>query len=262
MTVRLEPTALAHVAAVVMDRPAALNAISTAQAIALTAACTRASEDPDTRVVLLTSALERAFCVGADLKERAGMTEVELLGQRPVLTAAFAAVGALRRPSIAVVDGHALGGGFELALRCDLVVAGPGARFALPEVGVGLVPGGGGTQLLSRRVGVNRALDLVLTGRHVGAEEALALGLVDRLADDPSAEALALAGQIAGRSPLAVSQARAAVRDGFDRPLAEGLRIEADAWRALATSADRVEGIEAFVAKRSPDWPSGRGEAR
>ncbi|SDD83791.1 enoyl-CoA hydratase/isomerase family protein [Auraticoccus monumenti] len=259
MSVRLERTPVEGAWAVVMDRPEALNALSTSQARELTRVCAEVAAQDDLRVVLLTSALDRAFCVGADLKERQQMDEAGLLAQRPVLVAAFAAVSALPVPTVAVVDGHALGGGFELALRCDLVVAGPGARFALPEVGVGLVPGGGGTQLLSRRVGLNRALDLVLTGRHVDVADAERLGLVDRRGEDATATALELAGVVASRSPLAVRAARTAVRAGFDLPLPEALEVEDAAWHEAATSADRVEGIDAFVTGREPRWPSARG---
>lgn len=260
MSVRLERTPVDGVGAVVMDRPDALNALSTQQARDLARVCAEVADQHDLRVVLLTSALDRAFCVGADLKERQRMEEAALLAQRPVLVAAFEAVSALPVPSIAVVDGHALGGGFELALCCDLVVAGPRARFGLPEVGLGLVPGGGGTQLLTRRVGLNRALDLVLTGRHVDVAEAEQLGLVDRRGEDATATALELAATIASRSPLAVRAARTAVRRGFDLPLPDGLDVEAAAWHEAATSADRVEGIDAFVAGREPCWPSARGE--
>ncbi|RCK69005.1 enoyl-CoA hydratase [Desertihabitans brevis] len=259
-SVRLEATGVEHVGALVMDRPEALNAISTAQAEALADGCARAART-GLRVLLLTSAVDGVFCVGADLKERRTMDTGQLFAQRPVLQAAFEAVAALPVPTVAVVDGHALGGGLELALRCDLVVAGPRASLGLPEVGVGLVPGGGGTQLLPRRVGLNRALDLVLTGRRVGAEEAERIGLVDRVAEDPRAAALELAGQIAARSPLAVRAARRAVRTGYDLALDEALQVEDAAWREAAASADRVEGIEAFVARRTPDWPSG-GDAR
>ncbi|WP_114560996.1 enoyl-CoA hydratase/isomerase family protein [Desertihabitans aurantiacus] len=259
-SVWLEGTGVEHVGALVMDRPEALNAISTAQAEALADGCTRAA-GAGLRVLLLTSAVDGVFCVGADLKERGTMDSEQLFAQRPVLQAAFEAVAALPVPTVAVVDGHALGGGLELALRCDLVVAGPRASLGLPEVGVGLVPGGGGTQLLPRRVGLNRALDLVLTGRRVGAEEAERIGLVDRVAEDPRAAALELAGQIAARSPLAVRAARRAVRTGYDLALDEALQVEDAAWREAAASADRVEGIEAFVARRTPYWPSG-GDAR
>ena len=162
---------------------------------------------------------------------------------------------------MAAVGGYALGGGYELALSCDLIVAAEGATLGLPEVGLGLVPGGGGTQLLTRRVGRNRALDLVLTGRRVDAAEAYALGLVDRLVPVGTARAAAreLAAEIARHSPVSLQAAKRAVRDGFEADLATGLTLEDQAWHEAAFSADRREGIAAFNAKRTPRWPSWGG---
>jgi enoyl-CoA hydratase/carnithine racemase len=164
-------------------------------------------------------------------------------------------------PTIAAVDGFALGGGFELALCCDLIVASEQAGFALPEVGLGLVPGGGGTQSVSRRAGLNRGLDLVLTGRRVGGAEAYALGLVDRLvpAGTARAAAIELGGAIARHSPVSLRAAKRAVRDGFDADLATGLALEDRAWHEAAFSPDRREGVAAFNAKRAPRWPSWGG---
>lgn len=239
-----------------MDRPAALNAISTAQATAMIAACADVVRRPGVRAVVISSALPTAFCVGADLKERATLSDEDLRDQRVVFRACFAAVRDLGVPVVAAVDGFALGGGCELALSADLIVAGASATFALPEVGVGLVPGGGGTQLLTRRLGYARAADLILTARRVDAAEAYRLGLVDRLTDAGAAiaAAVALATLIAERSPTAVRAAREAMRTGDDVGLAEGLEIEDAAWRTAAFSPDRVEGIAAFVGKRAPTW--------
>jgi enoyl-CoA hydratase/carnithine racemase len=171
----------------------------------------------------------------------------------------FGAVLGLPQPAIAAVHGFALGGGTELALSCDLIVADSTAVFGLPEVTVGLVPGGGGTQLALRRLGPGRAADLVLTGRKVGVEEAEQVGLVDRrvpLGDDGRV-ALDLALQITVNSPVAVRAAKRALRHGWGVSLEAGLDIEDAAWRTAALSADRREGVAAFAAKRSPAWPSG-----
>jgi enoyl-CoA hydratase/carnithine racemase len=251
-----------HVAELVMDRPEALNAISTDQARRLTAACREVAADPQVSVLIVSSALERAFCVGADLKERRGFDNDDLAGQRPVFQEAFGALLELAVPAIAAVDGLALGGGCELALCCDLIVASTRASFALPEVGLGLVPGGGGTQLLPRWVGRNRAADLIFTGRRVDAEEALRLGLVDRLVPAGQAReaALELAGEIAAKSPVSLRAAKRALRQGSDVDLATGLRIEGQAWEDAAFSADRVEGIEAFAARRAPRWPGWKAD--
>src|SRR3954454_11703427 len=193
-----------HVAELVLDRPKAMNAVSTAMARSLAAACTALGGDRDVRVVVVTSTHERAFCVGADLKERNSFSDADLVRQRPVTRAAYTGVLELPMPTIAAVHGFALGGGVELALACDLIVADPTAVVGLPEVTVGVIPGGGGTQLLPRRVGAARSADLIFTGRRVTAAEALALGLVDVLAQEgrDRDEALALAERMAANSPV------------------------------------------------------------
>ncbi|MGH3416831.1 MAG: enoyl-CoA hydratase/isomerase family protein, partial [Actinocrinis sp.] len=186
-------------------------------------------------------------------------TDADLLAQRPVFRRVFGSIIDLPVPAIAAVSGYALGGGFELALGCDLIVADDGAQFGLPEVTVGLVPGGGGTQLLSRRIGPARAADLIFTGRRVTADEAVALGIADRRVagrDTARDAALELAGQIARNSPVGVRNAKHALRAGIDLHLAAGLDIEDAAWRATAFSPDRTEGIRAFNENRKPDWPA------
>jgi len=246
-----------HVAQIVMDRPEALNAVDTAQAVALADACAELTEDRDVRVVILSSAVPKAFCVGADLKERNALSDDDLAAQRPVARRAYNSVLDLPMPTIAAVEGFALGGGCELALSCDLIIASDTAVFALPEVGVGVIPGGGGTQLLSRRIGLHRAADLIFTTRRVGADEAYAIGLADRRTGAGGAVAAArdLATTIAGKSPVALRNAKQALRTGFDLPIGEGLEVEDRAWRNTAFSADRAEGVAAFVEKREPRWP-------
>lgn len=260
MTVRLERPS-PSVAEIVLDRPEALNAVSTAQARRLAAVCAEIAADPTVRAVVLSSSSPKAFCVGADLKERGSFTEADLEAQRPVARAAYGGVLALEVPVVVAVEGFALGGGCELALACDHVVASATAVFALPEVGVGLVPGGGGTQLLPRRVGAAVAADLIFTGRRVGADEAGRIGLADVVVDGGQARtaALAWAERVAEQSPVGVRNAKRALREGYGRPLAEGLEIEDAAWRATAFSADRVEGIAAFSEKRAPRWPDPAG---
>lgn len=246
-----------HVAEIVLDRPEALNAISTAQAESISAATAEVAADPAVRAVVLSSAVERAFCVGADLKERNSLSDQELQRQRPVTRAAYMSVLELPIPVVAAVHGFALGGGCELALACDLIVADESAVFGLPEVSVGVIPGGGGTQLLGRRLGWGRAADLIFTARRVDAAEAYRLGLTDRLVPAGSArdEALALAATIAGHSPVGVRNAKQALRLGLDLPLRAGLEVEDARWRATAFSGDRREGVAAFNEKRTPDWP-------
>jgi enoyl-CoA hydratase/carnithine racemase len=257
MTVRIERPA-AHVAELIMDRPEALNALSTDQARKLRDAMRDVAADRQVSAVLLCSALPQAFCVGADLKERGRLDDDQLRAQREVFVEAFGAALEIEVPTIAAVDGYALGGGCELALCCDLIVASDDAIFGLPEVGLGLIPGGGGTQLLSRRIGLNRALDLILTGRRVTAAEALDLGLADRIVGDGSVRTAArqLAEQIAAQSPVSLRAAKRAVKEGFETDLARGLRLEDSAWREAAFSADRREGLSAFNERRVPHWPS------
>jgi enoyl-CoA hydratase/carnithine racemase len=250
----------AHVAEVIMNRPEAMNALSTDQVRRLGKAAGQLAADDRVSVVIISSALERAFCVGADLKERRDFNNDDLRRQRPVFQEAFGALRALPVPVIAAVDGFAMGGGCELALCCDLIIASATATFGLPEVGLGLIPGEGGTQLLPRRIGLNRAADLLLTGRRVGAEEALRLGLADRLVPEGAArtQAIELADDIATKSPISLRAVKRALRQGLDVDLASGLEIESRAWEEAAFSADRVEGIEAFNMRRAPRWPSWR----
>ncbi|MEU5160614.1 enoyl-CoA hydratase-related protein [Streptomyces sp. NPDC020875] len=247
-----------HVAELVLDRPAAMNAVSSAMARSIAEACTALAADPDVRVTVLTSSHDRAFCVGADLKERNSFSDADLVRQRPLARAAYTGVLELPMPAVAAVHGYALGGGYELALACDVIVADPTTVVALPEVSVGVIPGGGGTQLLPRRVGAARAAELVFTARRVAADEALALGLVDRLAadgDDARTEALALADRIAGNSPVGLRAAKRALRLGQGLDLKAGLEVEDAAWRTVAFSGDRAEGVAAFNEKRKPVWP-------
>jgi enoyl-CoA hydratase/carnithine racemase len=257
MTVELGRPA-AHVAEVIMNRPEALNALSTTQVRRLGDAMNELAADDQVSVVIISSAVERAFCVGADLKERRGVSNDELLRQRRAFQEAFGALRTVPVPMIAAVEGFALGGGCELALCCDLIIASATATFGLPEVGLGLIPGEGGTQLLPRRIGLNKAADLILTGRRVDAEEALQLGLADRLVPEGSARtsALELAQHVAAKSPISLRAAKRALRRGIDVDLMTGLEIEDQAWQEAAFSADRLEGVEAFNLRRTPDWPS------
>jgi enoyl-CoA hydratase/carnithine racemase len=206
---------------------------------------------------VLTASGNRAFCVGADLRERQLMTDAQWLAQRAVFRTAFGELLRLPQPVIAAVHGYALGGGCELALNCDLVVADETAQFGLPETTVGLVPGCGGTQLSMRRLGVGRAADMLLTGRRVKAAEAERIGLADRLVPAGTADgaALQMAGAIAANSPVAVRAAKRAMRQGWGVGLPAALDIEDSAWRTAALSADRREGIAAFNEKRDPVWP-------
>jgi enoyl-CoA hydratase/carnithine racemase len=245
-----------HVAIVELRRPNAMNAISSQLAMELADVMRSVGEDPGVRAVVVAGG-GRAFCVGADLKERNTLDDNGFRAQRAVFRAAFDSVRAVPQPAIAAVHGFALGGGLEVALSCDVIVAEEDAAVGLPEVSLGLVPGGGGTQLALRRLGPGRAADIVLTGRRIPAVEAFDLGLVDRVVPPGSARVAAteLAEQIAGNSPVATRAAKRALRDGWSLDESAAMDVEDVAWRTAAFSADRKEGVAAFNEKRRPDWP-------
>src|SRR4051812_38195936 len=244
------------VAQIELSRPEALNAISSELARELVAITDAIAADGDVHAVVLTAAGDRAFCVGADLKERNAMSDADFREQRVLFRKAFGGVLDLPQPTVAAVHGFALGGGCELALSCDLVVADETAVLGLPEVTIGLVPGGGGTQLALRRLGPGRAADVVLTGRRIPAEEAHDLGLVDRLVPAGSAKGAAggIGGAIAGKPPGAPGAGERAPRPGRGAGFAAAMDVEDAAWRTAAFSADRKEGIAAFNDKRKPQW--------
>jgi len=245
-----------HVVSLVLDRPEARNAISVELARQVASATNDLARRPGLRSVVLRSSRDDAFCVGADLKERRDATTADLLAARATNRACYGGVRGLPVPVVAAVTGYALGGGCELALSCDLLVGDAATVLGLPEVGVGLLPGGGGTQLAVRRLGAGRAADLVLTGRRVEGAEAHRMGLLDRLAEPGTVVrvATALAQQVATRSPTAVRAAKAAMRAGASLPLGEALEVEDAAWRGVVAGPDRAEGIAAFLDRRPPRW--------
>lgn len=245
-----------RVAVVTLDRPEALNAISGAVADDLRGALEEVSADREVWAVVLAAAGDRAFCVGADLKERAGFSDEEWPAKRHHIHDLFAALRAVPQPTIAAVFGFALGGGFELALSCDLIVAADDARMGLTETRVGIIPGGGGTQMLPRKAGPSRAKDLIFTGRQVSAEEAARMGLVARVVprEELHAAAVGLAEEICASAPLAVREAKRAIDRGLEVAVEDGIAIEDAAWRRIVATRDRAEGIGAFVEKREPRW--------
>lgn len=242
------------VALVILDRPRALNSLSDALLTELVEALRRLDADPDCRCIVLTGAGDRAFAAGADIREIASETPQSLAGRDRF--ALWDEVAATRTPLIAAVRGYALGGGLELALGCDMIVAGDDARFGQPEIGIGVMPGAGGTQRLTRAVGKARAMELVLTGREVSAAEAERLGFVTRVvpAVETLSTALELAATVASMPPLAVLAATAAVRAADELPLSEGVASERRAFHRLFGTDDQREGMAAFIEKRRPTW--------
>lgn len=242
------------VALVTIERPEVLNALSFDLLDELADTLARLDADPGCRAIVITGSGTRAFAAGADIRELARQTPVTLLVENRF--AVWDRIAAVRTPLIAAVRGLALGGGCELAMTCDLIVAGDDASFGQPEINLGVMPGAGGTQRLTRAIGRARAMDLILTGRTVAARDAEAMGLVSRVvpAADTLDAALELGREIASKAPVAVLAAKEAVRLAEELPLAAGLRHERRAFFALFASADQTEGMAAFVEKRKPEW--------
>ncbi|MFY9209812.1 MAG: enoyl-CoA hydratase-related protein, partial [Aestuariivita sp.] len=243
------------VVTVTLDRAQALNAFDTAMAEEMLAVFgTTLRRRDDIRAVVLTGAGERAFSVGADLKERAGMSNDDWRRQHALFRDAFESLWSFPWPVIAAVRGYALGGGCELALAADFIHAAENAVFGLPEITLGIMPGAGGTQLLPRALGLRRAKELILTGQRFSARDAQEWGLVNAL-HPPGEEldaALAVAQQIARNAPLAVQGAKRAMDGGADAPLKVGLALEVSVHQRLSASEDRAEGVLAFNEKRTP----------
>ena len=239
-----------------LNRPEALNALSFAvlrEIEARLAEVERGIGQGEVRALLVTGAGDRAFCAGADVKELIGRTPLEHRRGLRFGQALFERIANLPVPSIAVIDGFALGGGLELAMACTFRLATAAARMGLPEIKLGLVPGYGGTQRLPRLVGETNALDLVMTGRMVKAEEGRSMGLVHRIVEgDPIEAGLSFAAELTGYSLPVLRLAREAVRRALDLPIREGLEVEADVGALSYQTGDAAEGMSAFVEKRAP----------
>ena len=243
-----------HVGLVTLDRPEVLNALSFDLLDELADILERLDADPDCHAIVITGSGTRAFAAGADIRELGRQTPVRLSVENRF--AVWDRIAAVRTPLIAAVRGFALGGGCELAMACDIVIAAEDAAFGQPEINLGVMPGAGGTQRLTRAIGKARAMDLVLTGRTIGAVEAERIGLVSRLV--PQADlmdaALELAVTIAGQAPVAVLAAKESIKLADELPLSAGLRHERQAFDLLFATEDHEEGMTAFVEKRSPHW--------
>jgi enoyl-CoA hydratase/carnithine racemase len=244
-----------RVAIVSLDRPAAHNALSGAMADEL-AASFKEVAGGDAWVMLLRANGDKAFCVGADLKERGTFTLEDFQANRKQIRGMFEALRAVPQPVIAAPFGFALGGGLELVLSADIGVAAADTVFGLPEARVGLLPAGGGTQLLARKVGLARAKDLIFRGRRFTAEEGLAMGLLAQVAppEELDATALEVARDVCKSSPVAVRQAKMAMDGTFGVTLEDGIELEHEAWKVVIASEDRAEGIAAFNEKRDAEW--------
>lgn len=236
-----------------LARPEAANALNTAMAEDLLEAWSDLASRAEVRAVILTGQ-GKAFCAGADLKERNGMSDEAWSRQHHLFEAMIRAQLACPFPIIAAVNGAAMGGGCELALACDFAWASEAARFGLPEAGLGIMPGLGGTQLLTRAVGERLALELLISGRRISAAEAHAYGLVSRVcpADALLSEVQDLARQVAANAPLSVRALKRVVRGGSILPLDQAMELELAEYNRLFTTADRREGVSAYNEKRPP----------
>ncbi len=238
-----------------IDRPEKRNALDSRVREQLGDAVEAAGADSAVRVLVITGAGEKAFVAGADVTEFADRSALE---QRRAMSGRtlFDRVWECPKPTVAMINGYCLGGGNELALACDLRIAADTARIGQPEVRLGILPGGGGTQRLPRLVGYGKAAQLVLTGELVDGIEAYEIGLVDEVvpAAELRARTLEVAGQIAARGPVAVALAKRALRAALEMPLAAGLQHERDLFALAFASDDRLEGVRAFLEKRDPEW--------
>jgi enoyl-CoA hydratase/carnithine racemase len=240
---------------ITLNRPDAINAINTAIREGLPKALRSLDDDPQVRVIVLRGAGTRGFCPGADLKESRPQTTAFAARSPQDSSNWIRSLDQVSKPMIAAIHGYCLGGGLEIALACDVRIASADAVFSLPETGLGLIPGGGGTQLLPRIIGLGRALDLLLTGDRIDAGEAYRIGLITRVV--PTVEALAeeagrLATRIAQRPPLASRFVKEAARKGLELELGAGLRLEKDLFAMLLSTEDRLEAAAAFREKRAP----------
>lgn len=242
-----------HVGLASLNRPDVLNALSIELMDRLIEVLEAFDRDPDIYVIVLTGN-ERAFAAGADIGEMAGATVVDMSERNNL--ARWKRIAAVRKPIIAAVSGFALGGGCELAMHCDIIIAGENAKIGQPEINIGVMPGAGGTQRLTRAVGKFKAMDIILTGRFLSAEEAYKAGLVTRVVPTEQClpEAMRLAQELATKPPLALKAAKEAVLAVDEMPLHAGLEYERRLFYSLFATEDQKEGMKAFIEKRKPSF--------
>ncbi len=236
-----------------LNRPQALNALNGELMDELVSVLQAFDADESIGCIVVTGS-EKAFAAGADIKQMANATVVDMMGS-PFI-GYWDAVQQIAKPVVAAVSGYCLGGGCELAMICDLIVASDTAQFGQPEINLGIIPGAGGTQRLTRAVGKSVAMDMILTGRRISAQEALQFGLVSRVFPAASFldDSIALATEIAEKAPVALRVAKEAVNRAFESSLAEGVLFERRAFNLLFATEDQKEGMAAFVEKRKPAW--------
>jgi len=243
-------------AIITINRPEVYNALNMPSLERLSSLADELNHDRETRVVIITGAGEKAFCSGADLKERRTLTEDQVRRYIFLIRETFTKIERIPMPVIAAINGLALGGGTELALACDLRIAAETAQMGLTETSLGIIPGAGGTQRLPRLIGKAKAKELIFTAKKITAREAENLGLVNRVVEKGNAlqEAIALAEEIAQNAPLALAQAKLAIDRGTETDLMTGLVLETKAYETLIPTKDRLEGLQAFKEKRKPRY--------
>lgn len=253
-TLTLEKDAEKHLGIITLNRPENFNAISTQLARDMLSVLQTIEEDDEIWAVILTGTGTKAFCSGADLKERKNMTKPQMIAQRKIFVKMFTAVSLFPKPIIAAVNGVAFGGGFELALGCDWIVAADNAILSLSEVSIGIIPAGGGTQNMSRIIGKQKAKQLILTAKRLTAAEAKEWGLVAKVVPQEQLMEAAKAevAEITKNAPIAVYQAKKAINYGVDLDLNTGLVLEAEVYNGALYTEDRDEGLAAFNEKRKP----------
>ena len=242
-----------HVALVRLNSPETRNALSAAMKEGLAGELERLDAEPEVRCIVIAGS-DKVFAAGADIKAMAARATSE--PPDPEAAAFWTHLAAIQTPLVAAVSGYALGGGCELAMACDMVVADEGARFGQPEITLGIIPGGGGTQRLTRAIGKQRAMEYVLTGRHFNAQMAVGWGIVNKAISKGAwlVEAVELARVVAERPPLAAKLAKQAILAAEQEGLADGLRTERGLFDKAMATEDRVEGMQAFLEKREPDF--------
>jgi enoyl-CoA hydratase len=242
-----------HVGLITLYRPQAMNALNNQLLREVMDALEVYDKDDNIGAMVITGS-EKAFAAGADIKEMADKSAQDMLNRDPVTI--FGRIRTIRKPVISAVSGYALGGGCELAMSCDMIVASETAKFGQPEITIGVIPGAGGTQRLTRTVGKAIAMEMILNNRTITAQEAHQFGLVNRVVPvtDYLNEALKLAGEIAGRAPLAVYTAKKMINQSYERFLKDAIEEERHEFYSLFATEDQKEGMQAFMEKRKPEW--------
>jgi len=237
-----------------LNRPDALNALNSRMVDEIISALLDFEPDDDVRCVIMTGS-ERAFCAGADIREMSTQSTVDMIRTNLFLSL-WRSVGIFPKPIIAALSGYVLGGGLELAMACDILIASESAKLGQPEINIGIIPGGGGTQRLTRAVGRYKAMEMILAGSTIAAEEARQYGLVNRVVPRERflEEAKALGREIASKSPIAVRMAKQAINKAYELGLTEGIEFERQLFYQLFSTEDKVEGMKAFLEKRKPQF--------